>query len=174
MLPITKNDDKINAIKEGVGILEDFLTKFDEENRSKLNLAYLPADVVTSFGTPDRSLSAEFVKAYGIKAKGNYKHLRTIFPRDDDSKSWDIVRNAKLKSLNEKIAAKKAKLFNNDGLPSVEHLQLIYWAYSPQADKVKAFAAKQTKKSKRHSSSSSSSGDSSSDNTSPAKKIRSK
>lgn len=176
ILPATKNEDKIKAIKEGVGILEDFLTKFDEENRSKLNLAYLAANIVTSFGKPDRSLSAEFVKAYANGAKGNYKHLRTMFPKDDDSKSWDIVRNAKLKSLNERIVAKKSKLFNDDGSPSTEHLQLIYWAYSPQTDKLKQFIAKQekAKASKRKSSTSSSSGEGSSDNVSPAKKIKTK
>lgn len=178
VLPATKNEEKVKAIKEAVGILEDFLTKFDEENRSKLNLAYLPASVVTSFGKPDRSLSAEFVNAYAIDAKGNYKHLRTMFPKDDDSKSWDIVRNAKLKTLNEKIVAKKTKLFNEDGSPSAEHLQLIHWAYSPQPDKVKQLAAKQggAKRSKRKSSvsASSSSGEGSSDNASPPKKVKSK
>lgn len=177
VLPATKNEEKIKAIKEAVGVLEDFLMKFDEENRSKLNLAYLPANVVTSCGTPDRSLSAEFVKAYTIDAKGNYKHLRTMFPKGDDSKSWDIVRNAKLKALNEKIAAKKSKLFNEDGSPSTEHLQLIYWAYSPQPDKVKQFIAKKekAKASKRKSTTTeSSSSEGSSDNASPAKKVRSK
>lgn len=173
VLPATKNEDKIKAIKEAVAVLEDFLEKFDKENRSKLNLAYLPAKVVTSFGTPDSSLSAEFVKAYAVEANGNYKHLRTMFPKDDDSKSWDIVRNTKLKKLNEKIAAEKKKLFRDDGSPSTEHLRLIQWAYSPQPDKVKQFVAKleKTKSSKRKSSSSSSG---SSDNASPAKKVKSK
>lgn len=177
VLPATKNEDKIKAIKEAVAVLEDFLEKFDKDNRSKLNLAYLPAKVVTSFGTPDSSLSAEFVKAYAVEANGNYKHLRTIFPKDDDSKSWDIVRNTKLKKLNEKIAAEKGKLFREDGSPSPEHLRLIYWAFSPQPDKVKQFVAKsdKTKNSKRKSSASSSSGgEGSSDNASPAKKVKSK
>lgn len=175
VLPATKNEEKIKAIKEAVGILEDFLTKFDEENRSKSNFAYLPANVVTSFGKPERSLSAEFVNAYAIEAKGNYKHLRTMFPKGDDSKSWDIVRNAKLKILNEKIVARKTKLFNEDGSLTAEHLQMIHWSYSSQPDKVKQLVAKQerSKRSKRKSSASgsSSSGEGSS---SPPKKIKSK
>lgn len=175
VLPATKNEDKIKAIKEAVAVLEDFLKKFDAENRSKLNLAYLPANIVTSCGRPDHSLSAEFVEAYATDAKGNYKHLRTMYPKGDDSKSWDIVRNAKLKSLNDKIAEKKTKLFNEDGSPSAQHLQLIYWAYSPQPDKVKQFVQKNgnSKGSKRKSTADASSS-SDEGSATPPKKIKSK
>lgn len=176
VLPATKNEEKIKSIKQAVDIFEHFLEEFDAKQRSKLNMAYLPASLITSIGSSNHSLSAEFMKAYAVEAKGNYKHLRTMFPKDDTSKSWDIVRNAKLKTLNEKIVAKKTKLFNEDGSPSAEHLQMIYWAYSPQPDKLKQYVAKREKttRSKRRSpiSGSSTSGEESSDNASPAKKVK--
>lgn len=150
--------------------MEDFLEKFDKENRSKLNLAYLPASVVTAFGSPERSLVAEFVRVYS--AKENYKHLRTLHPKDDDSKTWDIIRNKKLNALKEKMAENDTKLFKDDGSPTRDHLELIQWAYSPQPEKVKAYVEKLKSKGDKKRKSSSSSGESS-DNVSPAKKKRS-
>lgn len=172
----TKNEDKIKAIKEGVKVLENFLDKFERENLSKNNLAYLPASVVTAFKSPSESLVAEFVKTYTGKAKGNYKHLRTLFPKDDDSKSWDIVRNKKLKSLKEKISHDNLSLFNEDGTPTSIHLQLIHWAYSPHPDKLKKLAEKSSGKEserKKRKSSHSSGSSSGSDSVSPSKKKRS-
>lgn len=152
----TKNDDKIKAINEGVKVLEDFLEKFDNENRSKLNLAYLPSSIIKAFPSPKSSLVAEFLDVYHSKANGNYKHLRTLYPKDDDTTSWDIIRNKKLDKLKKKLG--DSKLFHSDGKPTSDHLELIYWAYSPQADKVKAAAAgKDNRKRKSHADSSSSS-----------------
>lgn len=159
----TKNEDKTKAIKEGVAVLEEFLEKFEIENRSKLNFAYLAHSVITSFPKPTNKLAAEFVDVYGGRAKGNYKHLRTLYPKDNDSLTWDIIRNQEVKLIKEKIAKNNSKLFGDDGAPTEEHLKLIYWAYSPQADRVKSFAEKnKTKGEKRKSSapSSSSSSDS--------------
>lgn len=161
----TKDENKIKSIKAGVALLEDFLEKFDQENRSKLNLAYLPSAIVAAFGKPKHSLNAEFVSVYDGTAKGNYKHLRTLFPKDDDSTSWDIIRNRKLTDIKAKIGDKK--LFNDDGSPTDEHLKLIHWAYSPQTDKVKRYADKlKAKKRKSHTSSD--------DEGTPSKKSKSK
>lgn len=170
----TKNEEKINAINDGVRVLEAFIEKFDKENRSKLNMAYLPAAVVSAFKKPESHSAAEFIETYIGKAKGNYKHLRTLFPKNDDSKSWDIVRNRKLNELKEKVLSGDRRLFHEDGSPTSDHLKLIYWAWSPQPDKVKAYVEKLSSKSndsKKRKSSSESSGSSSS---SPAKKKRSK
>lgn len=158
----TKNEDKIKAIKEGVAMLEEFLEKFEIENRSKLNFAYLAHSIITSFPKPTNKLAAEFLDVYGGRAKGNYKHLRTLYPEDNDSLTWDIVRNQEVKLIKEKIAKNNSKLFGDDGSPTEEHLSLIYWAYSPQADKVKSYAEQNKKGEKRKSSapSSSSSSDS--------------
>ncbi|ALC47663.1 Ude [Drosophila busckii] len=164
----TKNEDKISAINEAVTVLEDFLEKFDAENRIKDNRAYLSYDIISKLPAPNDELSAEFLAAYGgAKAKGNYKHLRTMYPKDNET-SWDIVRNRQIAKLMEQIKNEDAKLFDAEtGAPSDLHLQLIHWAYTPQLDKLKSYAAKQSKKTpekrKLESSGSSSEDDSSSD-----------
>ncbi|XP_016981978.1 uncharacterized protein LOC108046653 [Drosophila rhopaloa] len=162
----TKNEDKIKAIKEGVQVLEDFLEKFEAENRVKENRAYLPLAVVTKLPESQEELASEFLEAYGgSKAKGNYKHLRTMFPKEDEKTSWDIVRNRQLAKLLEQIKSEEAKLFDSEsGAPSDLHLQLIHWAYSPQPDKLKQYIEKLAKKTpeKRKQESSSSANDSSS------------
>jgi len=133
----TKDPAKIDAIKSGVKILEQFLENFDSENRSRLNCAYLPSDLVAKLPTPSDKLQAEFISTY--KEKKNYKHLRTLYPSNDSETSWDIVRNRKVWALKEEIKTKNLDLFEENGEPTAKHLQLIYWAYSPQPDKVKAF-----------------------------------
>lgn len=143
----TKNEDKINSIKEGVQILEDFLEKFETENRIKDNRAYLAQTVVAKLPEPKEELAAEFLAAYGgSKAKGNYKHLRTMYPKDDTT-SWDIIRNRQIAKLLDEIKKDGVKLFDEDtGAPSELHLRLIHWAYSPQPDKVKSYVEKLAKK----------------------------
>ncbi|KAI8130038.1 hypothetical protein FF38_12814 [Lucilia cuprina] len=136
----TKNEEKIQSIKEGVKILEDFLEKFETENLIKNNRAYLAYNVIEQLPQPEDALQAEFLKAYGgPKAKGNYKHLRTMFPADDDSTSWDIIRNRNIAKLLAKLKEEDAKLFDDTGKPSEIHMQLIHWAYSPQPEKVKSY-----------------------------------
>ncbi|XP_069965487.1 uncharacterized protein [Bactrocera oleae] len=144
----TKNEDKIKSIQEGVEILEDFLEKFETENLIKNNRAYLAYAVIEHLPEAKDELAAEFVKAYGgPKAKGNYKHLRTMYPEGDDSTSWDIIRNRNIAKLLEKLKAEEAKLFDAEsGEPTEIHLELIHWAYSPQPDKVKAYLEKSSKK----------------------------
>lgn len=165
----TKNEDKINSIKEGVQVLEEFLEKFETENRIKDNRAYLAHSLITKLPEPKDKLAAEFLAAYGgSKAKGNYKHLRTMYPKDDTT-SWDIVRNRKIAKLLEKIKSEDAKLFDKEtGAPTDIHLELIHWAYSPQPDKVKSYVEKIAKKSpekRKLDSDSSSAGNSSSSNS---------
>lgn len=137
VLQATKNEAKIQSIKEGVKILEDFLENFDRENHSAQNMTYLPLDIVTAFAEPKDTLAAEFVEVYGGKAKGRYEFFRTLYPKGDESKSWDIVRNENLRKLLKKIKEKKRELFNENGSPTNEHLELIHWAYSPNIDKLK-------------------------------------
>lgn len=126
----TKNEDKILSIKDGVKILDDFLN----EIRSDQNMSYLPSDVATSFGSPSDKLAAEFIDTYAKKANGRYEHLRTLYPKHDNSKSWDIIRNMKL----DLIKKNASKLFNDDGSPTKEHLDMIHWAYSPNVEKLKS------------------------------------
>lgn len=137
----TKNEEKIQSIKDGVKILEDFLEKFETENLIKNNRAYLAYSIIEKFPQPEDNLQVEFLAAYGgAKAKGNYKHLRTMYPEDDDLPSWDIVRNRNINKLLAKLKEEEAKLFDDSGKPTDIHMQLIHWAYSPQPDKVKTYA----------------------------------
>ncbi|XP_073818966.1 uracil-DNA degrading factor [Musca autumnalis] len=175
----TKNEEKIQSIKEGVKILEDFLEKFETENLIKNNRAYFAYDVIAKLPQPDDKLQAEFLKAYGgPKAKGNYKHLRTMFPEEDGSTSWDIIRNRNIAKLLAKIKEEEAKLFDDNGKPSDLHMQLIHWAYSPQPDKVKSYVATlktdspkkaEKRKCEDESASSSSSGSNTDDETESGK-----
>ncbi|XP_075152058.1 uracil-DNA degrading factor [Haematobia irritans] len=138
----TKNEEKIQSIKDGVQILEDFLEKFETENLIKNNRAYFAYDIIAKLPQPEDKLQAEFLKAYGgPKAKGNYKHLRTMYPEEDDTTSWDIIRNRNIAKILAKIKEEDAKLFDDTGKPSDLHMQLIHWAYSPQPDKVKSYAS---------------------------------
>ncbi|XP_067618527.1 uncharacterized protein Ude [Eurosta solidaginis] len=144
----TKNEDKIKSIQEGVKVLENFLEKFETGNLIKNNRAYLAYSIIEQLPDAKDELAAEFVKAYGgEKAKGNYKHLRTMYPEADDTTSWDIIRNRNITKIMEKMKAEEAKLFDDDsGEPTEIHLELIHWAYSPQPDKVKSYLEKKSKK----------------------------
>lgn len=144
MLSGTKNEDKVKAIKGAVEILEDFLDKFDAENRSSTNKAYLAADILDQLPKSSDKLIAEFVEVY--TAKRNYKMLRTVGPTDSSSEgdtTWDIIRNRELS----KIKCDDGKLFKDNGDPSDAHLKMIYWAYSPQPAKVKSYYAVEAVKS---------------------------
>jgi len=133
----TKDPNKIKDIKEGVQILEDFLEKYESENMSRLNWAYLSTEIIDQFSAPKDERSNEFVEVY--KEKKNYKHLRTLFPSSSDEVSWDIIRNKHIKELKDEIKEKDKKLFDDTGKPTEIHMSLIHWAYSPQVDKVKAY-----------------------------------
>lgn len=119
-------------------ILEDFLEEFDAENRSSQNKAYLDPSILEKLPKSSNALVAEFVSVYTTKK--NYKMLRTITPVDkmnakESSSTWDIIRNRQLA----KIKCDEGKLFNSSGSPTDSHLEMIYWAYSPQPSKVKAY-----------------------------------
>lgn len=141
----TKNEDKVKAIKGAVQILEDFLEKFDAENRSSTNKAYLAPEILDQLPQSSDKLIAEFVEVY--TAKRNYKMLRTIEPvksTSDGNRTWDIIRNRELSKIKCDI---DGKLFKDNGDPSDTHLEMIYWAYSPQPAKVKSYYAVEAVKS---------------------------
>ncbi|CAH2227047.1 jg19665, partial [Pararge aegeria aegeria] len=94
-----------------------------------------------------------FIDAY-TSVRGEYKRLRTVH-ETEGGKTWDIVRNAALKELKEKH--EDAKLFNEKDEPTAEHLEMLLWAYSPEAARVKKVipeteAAKDVNDRKRRSS----------------------
>lgn len=159
----TKNPDKKAAINAAIDVFREFLDKYTAENRSQLNRPYLPCTVLEKLPKPDDKLVAEFVKVYVDTI--NYKMLRTIAPEENESEThtWDIVRNKELAKLS---SVPDANLFNSDGSPTDPHLAMIYWAYSPQPNKVKQYyeSLGSTVANKRKS------GDA--EETSPAKKRR--
>ncbi|XP_059607632.1 uncharacterized protein LOC132255558 [Phlebotomus argentipes] len=133
----TKDKQKISDIKEAVELLTEYLDNLDTSEQP--NMKYLSAEVIQNFPKPTETVASEFLSAYTGTAGGNYKKLRTMFPDDNDSESWDIVRNRNLQKLQKSIQEKKLPLFNNDGSPTKEHLALISWAYSPKLEKLKQF-----------------------------------
>ncbi|XP_039428717.1 uncharacterized protein LOC120412360 [Culex pipiens pallens] len=172
VLPSTKNEDKIAAIKAAVALFEDFLETFDREDRAKQNMAYLSLELIQSVQTvskPSEALAAEFVDCYAKVAKGNYKHLRTKFPKEDGETSWDIVRNRKLLKLKEKVKESGEKLFDADGKPTETHLAMIFWAYSPNVEKLKTYCGSLKKSGDKKRSHSSSEEDSDEDESSKKK-----
>lgn len=54
--------------------------------------------------------------------KKNYKHLRTLFPTENQDESWDIIRNKHAGDLKKLMKEKDKKLFDNEGKPTEEHL----------------------------------------------------
>lgn len=79
------------------------------------------------------------------KSKKNFKQLRALFPSWDPETSWDIVRNRHLWKLKEEMGdAEEVSLWNDEGEPTAQHLQLIHWAYSPEPRAVADYLAKQT------------------------------
>ncbi|XP_055716428.1 uncharacterized protein LOC129810150 [Phlebotomus papatasi] len=133
----TKDKQKISDIKEAVEMLTEYLDSLDTLNQP--NMKYLSVDIIQNFSKPTEKLVSEFLTTYTKTAGGNYKKLRTLFPEEDDSESWDIVRNKNLQKLQKTIQEKKLSLFNSDGSPTKEHLTLISWAYSPKLEKLKQF-----------------------------------
>uniref|UniRef100_A0A182RL10 Uncharacterized protein n=1 Tax=Anopheles funestus TaxID=62324 RepID=A0A182RL10_ANOFN len=153
VIPATKNEDKLKSIKQAVALFEDFLDRFDREQRGKQNMPYLPIDLIRQLPTPAQSdkLAVEFLNCYETPAKGNYKHLRTKAPEAEGSKTWDIVRNAKLQALKPDSSV---KLFDQDGKPTDVHLKMIQWAFSPQVEKLKSYVSSLGRKDKSTQSSS--------------------
>ncbi|XP_050067407.1 uncharacterized protein LOC126556223 [Anopheles maculipalpis] len=140
VIPGTKNEDKLKSIKQAVALFEDFLDRFDREERGKQNMPYLSIDLIRQLPVPEQQdkLAVEFLACYETQAKGNYKHLRTKAPKEDGSKTWDIVRNSKLKALKPDSSV---KLFDQAGKPTELHLKMIQWAYSPQVEKLKSYVS---------------------------------
>ncbi|XP_052748137.1 uncharacterized protein LOC128200067 [Galleria mellonella] len=137
VLTCTRDETKLSNIKEAITIFEKFLDDFDTLHLSKQNNPYLSLGIVRtalkSAGDSVTQQQRSFIAAYS-SVNGEYKRLRTV--QDTESgKTWDIVRNTALKDLKEKYA--EAKLFNEKDEPTKEHLELLLWAYSPEAARVK-------------------------------------
>lgn len=139
VLTCTRDETKVSNIKEAINLFDKFLDDFDTMHLSKQNNPYLSLGIVrTVLKMADEAVSEQqkkFIEAY-ISVNGEYKRLRTV-PEKEDGKTWDIVRNAALKELKEKHT--EAKLFNDKDEPTKEHIEMLLWAYSPEAARVKKY-----------------------------------
>lgn len=121
-------------------IFEDWLSNFELENRAKENRPYLPLASIEALLPLKKKYEIEdedatsFLEAYK-NARAEYKNLRTV-SSGENKPTWDITRNSKLKELLEKFHSNKCDLWEAE-LPSKDHLELILWAYSPEASKIK-------------------------------------
>lgn len=123
-----------------MAVFEEWLRNFELSNSSKENRAYLPLLAIETllplkerFSLEDKK-AEDFLEAYK-KANSDYKNLRTV-ASGEDQPTWDIVRNAELKRLLKQLEEKKPELWKDD-LPTKEHMEIIIWAYSPDANKIK-------------------------------------
>lgn len=78
---------------------------------------------------------SQFLKSYK-DCDGDYKKLRTV-ASGEEKPTWDIVRNKHLTDLLKKVDDDDLDLWNSDELPTKIHTELIMWAYSPDASKIK-------------------------------------
>lgn len=142
---VTKDKDKLQNINDAVQVFEEWLQNFEKLNLSKENRAYLPLATVKTL-LPlkkqykiDDDQATAFYEAYK-SVGGEYKNLRTV-SSGEDKPTWDIVRNTVLRKLLKKIDEDKPDLWK-DELPTKEHVELIIWAYSPDASKIKKSLSK--------------------------------
>ncbi|KAJ0184412.1 hypothetical protein K1T71_000835 [Dendrolimus kikuchii] len=139
VLTCTRDESKLSNIKEAISRFDQFLDDFDTMHLSKQNNPYISLGIVrTALNMAADDVTDQqkaFIEAYQ-SVNGEYKRLRTV-PEKEDGKTWDIVRNAALKDLKEKHA--EAKLFNDKDEPTKEHLEMLLWAYSPEAARVKKY-----------------------------------
>lgn len=137
---MTKDKEKLQNINEAMQTFEDWLKDYEKGNLGKENRPYLPLDTVKlllplkrKFQIEDDKSSA-FLEAYK-SVKGEYKNLRTV-QSGEDGPTWDIVRNNVLKKLLKRIDEENPEMWEDD-LPSKDHMEVIIWAYSPEATKIK-------------------------------------
>ncbi|KAH1022685.1 uncharacterized protein LOC109541395 [Dendroctonus ponderosae] len=137
-LTLTKDKDKLQNITDAISVFEQWLKDFESNNLAKENRPYLPVlSVKALLPLKDKyelkdELAERFLKAYSEEAKGEYKNLRTISSGDGEP-TWDIVRNKQLKT----IPTSSIDLWDDQDLPTKEHMELVLWAYSPEASKIK-------------------------------------
>ncbi|KAI4496146.1 hypothetical protein M0802_008013 [Mischocyttarus mexicanus] len=142
-LQITKDEEKISNLLDGLKIFEDWLIDYKENNRGKENFAYLPIDTIKAYRSLAKRydvIDDDFYIAYK-KEKGDYKNLRTS-KLQNNGITWDIERNRRLKEIVANIRDKNIQWYETDigdlrGLPTKEHVRCIMLGYSPDPTKLK-------------------------------------
>lgn len=146
-LQITRDEEKLENLRDALKVFEDWLTDYKENNRGKENFAYLPVEIVKAYRILAKKYSVlddEFYKIYS-KEKGDYKNLRSVkIPSGEIT--WDIERNRKLKDIVNRIKQNHIQWYETDlgdfrGLPTKEHVSCIMLGYSPDPTKLKKLQA---------------------------------
>ncbi|XP_050360269.1 uncharacterized protein LOC126780055 [Nymphalis io] len=147
VLTCTRDEEKLSNIKEAIAVFDQFLDDFDTMHLSKQNNPYISLGIVRTCvelaGDTVTEQQKSFIAAYA-SVNGEYKRLRTV--PSDGGKTWDIVRNEALKGLKEKYS--DAKLFGDKDKPTAEHLEMLLWAYSPEAARLKKVISETANESK--------------------------
>ncbi|XP_011874192.1 PREDICTED: uncharacterized protein LOC105565529 [Vollenhovia emeryi] len=151
VISCTKDERKINNMREAVEIFENWITDYNVNGRSKENFNYLTIDIVRAFEPLAERYGVEdngFLKVYE-EVGGDYKKLRSVrFP--ESNVTWDVKRNERLRELVDRIKEKHVQRFDTDaefrGLPTAEHTRCIMWGFSHDVAKLKKLLPALSKK----------------------------
>ena len=160
LVVITRTNDKmkIKNIKEAVTIFKDWIDDYHKNNRKEEMWNYLKLDVINKM-----ELLAEHYniskKARGLEksnksdkgfleiyreVNGNIKALRNypIKKTKPQGQTWDKHRNDYCKRRYSMIKHHKNKLYNENGLPTKLHTNMIMWGCSPDVKNITKLSKK--------------------------------
>ena len=158
VLKKTKNKEKKKDINEAIKIFKKWIKDYHKNNRKKEMWNYLPLDVINKMevlaehynisrkarGLEKATKSDKgFLEVYR-EVKGNKKALRNYPIKKSIKKgqTWDRYRNDYCKRRYSMIKHHKKKLYNDNGLPTKLHTNLIMWGCSPDIKKIKKLSKK--------------------------------
>lgn len=147
--------NQTKEMKEAMKIFKNWLNKHKKggsNNTNNINYEYLPLKLVNKYeklanyynvSRKCRGLEKStwsdigFLQAYNI-VKGDLEKLKLMPCRKDkpNGVNWYNKRISQVKAKLGQIKSMKLKLFEENGLPTVIHTNLIMWAYSPFPDKL--------------------------------------
>ena len=143
----TKDLKKVNEMKQAVQIFKDWINNYHKYNRKNEMWNYLKLDVINKM-----ECLAEYYnisrKARGLEkptqsdkgflqvfreVNGNIKALRNypLKKNKPHGQTWDRHRNNYCNRRFSMIKNQKNKLYENNGLPTKLHTNMIMWGCSP-------------------------------------------
>lgn len=159
VLKRTKNATKQSSIQEAIDTFEPWLIDYKENGRKSEMLSHLKLSLMQKFEplADYYKIDKSYFNLY-TKIQGDPKALRiSSVPKDliDDnhnkkskSTTWDIYRNQKLLTLKQEWEnSDDDKLYHEDdselkGLPTLIHMKMIMFGYTPHDKKKLTKAAK--------------------------------
>lgn len=159
VLKRTKNPIKSAAIQEAIDTFEPWLNDYKVNQRKNEMMAHLKLDIMKKFErlAAHFDIDRSYLDLYS-KIKGDPKALRIskvpqeLVIQNDNNKNnvemssksvnnvtWDVFRNHKLLELKQQFKDNNDNLYFQDselkGLPSLIHLRMIMFGYSPDSKK---------------------------------------